>query len=560
MKKIPRNLIYEIKGVIYLTLLSLLVLSCSRDNVSPQEDGGLKALFEEIDEEISKSSVYQQEKEERINLLKDEFRETTDPMISARLCDRLIDEYESFNSDSALFYVDEALKQAQKSQDRKKEVSLLIRKADIAAHAGLFSESGSILSSIDSSKLEEDQKEEYYSAYCDLYQYRSEYTAGELGRQSEILREQYIDSISTVSLPSSVHYVINKAAASAREGDYEKAEKMLTQAIGRYESGERNYSILTSILADVNRTKGNDELYKHYLALSVISDIKGSIKENMAIRALATACYEDGDIERADRYLRQSFADANFFSARMRNSQSSRMLPIIGEAYNQYQNAMHKKLRGFVIAVSILAGILAIFICFVVKQFFIVKKANKRSNRMLEEVSVLSEKLKSMNEEVVFANEELKNSNRIKEEYAAMFMEYCSMAISTLQQYHQSLRVLAAQGNLKTLMKKIDSTEMEEKNLKDFYQKFDEAILHIYPDFVEKFNRLLEPEYKIVLKPNEALNTELRVFALIRIGITDSEKIAGFLRCSLSTIYTYRSKIKKRAINPDEFENQVRNI
>lgn len=140
-------------------------------------------------------------------------------------------------------------------------------------------------------------------------------------------------------------------------------------------------------------------------------------------------------------------------------------------------------------------------------------------------------------------------------------MEYCSSAISTLQHYQKSLRVLTAQGgNRAALMKKLESSETADKLLKNFYMKFDEAILNIYPSFVDKFNRLLKPDETVVLKAGELLNTELRLFALIRLGIEDSTKIAEFLRCSISTIYTYRSKMRKRAIKPDTFETDVKKI
>ena len=549
-----------IKLGLLAVLFSIILVSCTNHKDS-RHDPGLSSLFQQIDSEINKTSEYDLQKERKIEILRNRMSQEQNPLKVMEICDEIIGEFESYQSDSALYYINKNLESARLTDNRQKELSLLIRKSDIAAHAGLFAAASSILNNIDSSELDSLQKELYFSALCDLYQYQSEYvTDDEFVNESVRLREAYIDSIAAVSPPTSINYVIYTAAAEAREGNIEKAENLLKENIGLYGSGERNYSILASLLADVAKAKGDLLGYRLYLGLAVISDLQGSIKENMAIRALATSCYEDGDIERADRYLRQSFADANFFSARMRNAQSSRMLPVIGEAYSGYQLEMRHKLRGYIITVSILAFVLICIIAFTVKQFFIVKRANSKSNNMLKEVSSLSDQLREVNQEILKANIDLKKSNEIKEEYAALFMEYCSLAISNLQQYHQSLRVLAAQGNTKTLLKKIDSTEMVERLLKDFYQRFDEAILNIYPDFVEKFNRLLKPEYAIELKPGEALNTELRVFALIRIGITDSDKIAGFLRCSLSTIYTYRSKTKKRSINPDEFENDVKNI
>lgn len=335
---------------------------------------------------------------------------------------------------------------------------------------------------------------------------------------------------------------------------------MLLEKLGNYSSGDRNYSILSSILADIYKQKGDKENYSKYICNTVISDIQGSIKENMAIRALATECYDEGDLERADRYLRQSFADANFYSARLRNAQSSRMLPVIGEAYTTHQKSTQHQLRLLVIFISILAAGFILISIFALVQVRKVRAVNRRTKEMLDEVSTLSSRLKDVNSELSETNQNLQGAYAMQKEYSVLFLEYCSLAISALQQYQQSLKVAVAQGNLETIRKKIESPNIENKTLAEFYSKFDEAILNIYPNFVEKFNSLLKPEDRIELKPKEGLNTELRVFALIRIGITDSEKIANFLRCSLTTIYTYRSKTKKKAINPDKFDEDLMRI
>ena len=176
-------------------------------------------------------------------------------------------------------------------------------------------------------------------------------------------------------------------------------------------------------------------------------------------------------------------------------------------------------------------------------------------------MSELSEKLRHVNEELARQNVELHDYNKVKEQYAGLFMEFCSSAISTLQHYQQSLRVAATKGgDKKALLNKLESSDAADQLLKNFYARFDEAILNIYPDFIERFNDLLRPEERVEPKAGELLNTELRLFALIRLGIDDSAKIANFLRCSLSTVYTYRSKTRKRALDPATFEASVKNI
>lgn len=515
-------------------------------------------LYSIIDEEIERVPYYDEEKEKKIADLKRRINSENSLEVKKELTDWLISEYEAFISDSALYYINVNLENPVVMNNPQMETALLIKKADVAAHAGLFGESANVLASINRGNLDSSLLESYYAAYCDLYQYQSEYaTDSEYARRHERLREIYIDSLSDVTSPSSINYVMNRAAKEARDGNLKEAEQMLLTNMNKYTSGDRNYSIIASILADIYKGRGDNANYHKYISLSVISDIRGAVKENMAIRALASQCYEEGDLERADRYLRQSFSDANFYAARMRNAQSSRMLPIIGDAYNSQQKKMHYKLTLFIIFISVLAVGFIMISIFAFQQVKKVRKINKKTNEMLTEVSQLSEKLKKTNEELLERNEELKVSNAIKGEYGALFMEYCSLAISSLQQYQQSLKVAAAQGNLKTIVKKIESANVETKTITEFYNKFDEAILNLYPHFVDKFNALLKPEDIITLKPGETLNTELRVFALIRIGINDPEKIANFLRCSLSTVYTYRSKMKKKAQNPENFEKDL---
>lgn len=545
-----------------LIYLAFFILSVSSGCHKAKEDNIAKGSFyAEVDKEIEKVEEYDERKENRIKTLRSKLDLSTDLKERKVIVDELISEYESYKSDSALHYINLNLSNPLVKLDTRMATELTIRKADVAAHAGLFGEANQLLSSINRSLVDSTLLENYYSAYCDLYQYQSEYaTNSEYSQQHEKLRELYIDSVSMVAPVSSVNYIVYHAAQEARQGNFELAETLLTQNLNKFHSGERTYSILASILAYLYRQKGDDINYNKYISLSVISDLQGAVKENMAIRALATECFKEGDLERADKYLRQSFEDANFYSARMRNAQSSRMLPIIGEAYNNQQKKLNHELRLFVVFISILALGFILISIFAFTQVRKIRSINRKTNSMLDEVSKLSEELKKVNEELKGANEELQGSNAIKGEYGALFMEYSSLAISALQQYQQTLKVTAAQGNMQSLVKKIESATVENKTLAEFYSKFDEAILNIYPHFVEKFNRLLKEEDQITLKPKEGLNTELRVFALIRIGINDSEKIAKFLRCSLSTVYTYRSKMKRKALDPENFEENLMKI
>lgn len=547
------------KLYLYLVLLySLLFVACGKQQSAYAD---LQALYAELDNEIENSKDYEIAKESRIARLHNEYDISTNKHRRTEIINQLIHEFDAYNADSTLYYISLNLSRPAILNNPGEYTKLTIKRADVMAHAGLFQDALAILGQIPRDSLNESNLEAYYSTYCATYQYLSEYTAGHKTEiDHEKMRTLYADSLRQAISPYSFNYMVYITAEQARKGDSKSAIQTLTSHLKEYNSGTREFSILASTLAYIYKTAGMQKEYKRYIVLSAISDVKGAVKENMSFREVATFMFEDGDIERANRYLKKSIADANFYSALIRNAQSSKMLPVIDEAYAAKQEQLNQRLHTMAWTSSILAIILAITTLFTIKQFKSLRKANSVVNRANEELSSLSEQLKTANAELQHKNIELRDYNKTKEQYAGLFMEYCSSAISILQRYQQSLRVTAQSGNRATLLNKLESTAISDQLLKNFYIKFDEAILNIYPSFVDKFNTLLKPDEQIILKSGELLNTELRLFALIRLGIDDSAKIAEFLRCSLATVYTYRSKMKKRAINPDCLENDVRNM
>lgn len=541
-------------------LLSLmpLITGCSPDNDKYSSE---EHLYKMLDAAIDSSSHYEKKKEKRIAELKRLLKNTKDYRTSYRLTNSLIGEYNAYKADSCLFYISRNLKNPIVNTDRRYRNDLLLKRADIYAHAGLFSDAISTMALINVDSLDLSQKNFYYSNYCSLYQYMLEYNLdidNEMVAEYDSLRRGYTDSVKRLTKTNTFNYYTYVVPELARRGQHEEAIRILSDYCRKFKSGTREYSILTSILADVYHTSGNEEEFRRHLAMSAISDAQAAVKENMSFRALAGSMFDKGDIVRANRYLKKSIADANFFSARMRNAQSSKMLPIIDEAYSARQQEMACRLKILIVIVSMLAlGVIAALI-YIRVQYQRLKRANAVVADTNTRLSHLSEQLKRANADLLNSNSTLMESNLIKEQYTGLFMEYCASAISTLQKYNQSLKVLAASGGSKeALLKKLDSPEFIYAAIHEFYANFDEAILKIYPDFPDKVNLLMKDDGKIIVKPDEILNTELRLLALIRLGMTDSEKIARFLRCSIATVYTYRSRLKKRALNPATFEADV---
>lgn len=565
-----------------LIVLILFILSgCGSRN--SDDSMPIDSLYSLLDSEIAKSSDYEKLKKDRIFQLQRKLQYTRNDSLKFALTDGIVREFEAFNADSALHYININLQRPSVGSQKGAVTRLMIKRADIYGHAGLFADALQTMSSIPADSIIPELKEFYYSTYCAIYQYLCEYTnEHETSREYEHKRSIYTDSLNNVVKKDSFNHMIYVLTEMAREGKHDNAIKNLEENLTMYPEGTREYSIIASTLAYIYMTSDDMDKYKRYLALSAISDVKGAIKENMSFRAMAMVMFEEGDIERANFYLKKSIADATFYSAMMRNAQSSKMLPVIDDAYEAKQNRLTSRLRMLLLITGILSVVLIITVILILKQFRSLRSANaivKKTNLELKDLSEklreaniemenknrelndLSSRLREANNSLETRNNELSEYNKTKEQYAGLFMEYCSSAISTLHQYQQSLRVLAAQGGSKTaLLKKLDSSDTADSLLKNFYEKFDEAILKIFPSFVSRFNSLLHPDEIVIPKADEILNTELRLFALIRLGITDSGSIARFLRCSLSTVYTYRSKMKKRALNPDEFENQVKEI
>lgn len=553
-----RRVCYACAVMMAVTVLPALLAGCSERDV---RDDGLETLYAQLDSELEKSHVYQAEKEQRIGYVRDKYVRAASPTDRMTLAGQLIDEYESYVSDSALYYIDRAMSLAHLLGDSLQVQRLHIRRADVMSHAGLFAEAQDILDNLKRSGVDSSLMENYYSVFCTLYQYISEYNNDSIrSKNTNALRSLYTDSVNAVASPSSFNYIVLEANEQIVHGNIDSTIALLKSHLKEFQSGTRSYSIIASIIAYGYKRKNDSENFKRYLTLSAISDTRAVVKENMSFRELSTVLFYDGDIVRANKYLKKSFEDANFYAARMRTAQSSRMLPIIDDAYNAKQSQLQSRLEWLLILTVALALGLTIFIVLTLRQMRRTNRANRIIRRNNVELKEVSSQLRRVNDELAVANAELKNSDRVKEEYAGLFMEFSSITISNLEHYHTSLRNLAVQGSVKAILKRLDSNSIADKTLRDFYVNFDEAILNIYPNFVENVNRLLREDGRIVIRSGARLNTELRIVALIRIGISDTEKISDFLRCSITTVYTYRSKLRKRALNPDTFEEDILRI
>lgn len=519
------------------------------------------ALLEYLDEHIANSKEYDKMKTERIDSLKRLLSVADDPKRVFELNRQMFLEYQSFVCDSALYFINVNIAQAKKAGNNYWLAISLISKADLVAKAGIFTEALGILLSIDSHSLSEDIKDNYYQVCGTTYQYMSEYAEGSEYidyYQSKITA--YRDSLLSIPNIDKFVYETEYGSRLLEQGRFDEAIEFFQGRMDDYPSGSRKYSVITSILAYAYSLVGDVVKQEHYLAKSAISDIEGSVKENLALRSLAELRFDDDDVSHAYYYLRKSLEDANYYSARMRKNQSANILPLVTNAYEAKQKQMQTQLKFLLVVISALVVGLIVAVVFIIKQLRIVSRSLHLVSITKDKLILLNDELRQTNAALTATNTALIESSCIKEEYIGKFMELSSGYISTLEKYRKMLYQKAASGNIAGLHKELRSTSIINDTLKGFYHTFDTAFLNIFPDFVAQFNELFPEDDRINLKEGEMLNTELRVFALIRLGITDSAKIADFLRCSITTIYTYRSKRKKRALNPVDFDDDVMKI
>lgn len=312
-----------------------------------------------------------------------------------------------------------------------------------------------------------------------------------------------------------------------------------------------------------NVYKQENDAERQYICfmISAICDMKNAIKENASLRSLAILMYERGDIDDAFMCIQFSMEDATFCNARLRTVEVSQIFPIIDNAYRNKIESKNKELSFFLIIISLLSCALIFAIVYVYKQMNRISGIRKELYRANIKLIEMNEELQEANSRKQEVNNELSEANRLKEVYIGQFLDLCSSYIDKLKAFKGNLNKKAAERKLDDLYKMLKSDEIIDSELSELYKIFDKVFLHLYPGFVEEFNSLLLPEERFVLENPLELNTELRIFALIRLRITDSGKIANFLHYSANTIYNYRTRVRNKAAVPrDDFENRVMKI
>ena len=513
----------------------------------------IDSLINVLDKSVDNYQYYTNQKERRFVELRAEINPEKGVAYNYSIYQQLYNEYKSYKVDSAIRYALVKLDIARKLKDDRELCISQLDVAHIWGISGMYLESLKILQSFDKN-LFPDLKVRYFDIYRSVLSYMADYAVDQEKSKYTAEIKAFRDSLLHLQDTTSCGYIIDKAYSLYNQGYEVDAFKQLLMYFPTIKDEKRNKAYIAYTIAALYNRKGDRKHEKYWLIITAINDLQSINKEYLSLSKLAFILYEEGDIDRAYKYIKRSLEDAIFCSSRIRTYGISKMLPIIDKAYQAQAQARQRQLIVSLVSISSL-------VLFLMMAFIVVYRQMRKLAIARNELNIANDELFAINHQIKSINNRLIDSNMIKEEYIGRYMDQCSTYIDKLDNYRRLLNKMATASKIDSLKNALKSNQFIDDELKQFYNNFDYTFLQLFPTFVKDFAALMIDDEYVQLKKGQALNTELRIAALIRLGITDGVRMSRFLRCSLSTIYNYRYKLKNKAKGSrDEFEEKVMKI
>ena len=530
------ELLSTVKYLIFILLFTILPVSLF--GAEDKKD----SLLNELDKVILKRPAYLEQKEAAITVLKNKKRQLQDVDDIIQINRDIINEYNSFICDSAEFYIKENLAIARRLNKKDIITEHLLHLSYVYSLSGLFFQASEIFESMDYENLPDNFKAWYCWNRIRYYENLIFYTNDtRYSQQYEKEKEAYRDKVMALLDDQSEEYKKEYAHKQQASGRFSEAEEILKSIFLHQQPHTHQYAMAAMNLAKHYALTKEKENEAYYLILAAISDVELAVKENEALLSLAVNLYYNGDIDRAYNYIRVALDDALFYNARFKNSVIARIQPIIEDTYLQKIHSQQKNLRIYSIVTSLFVLILIVTLSYLFLQIKAVSKARKE--------------LRLMNDDLLQLNKKLDEANIVKEHYIGYFMNQCAVYINKLHKHRKNVNLNIKTGQMSNLYR--FSTDELEDDINELHSNFDKTFLTLYPNFVSEFNSLLKPNEQYNLERG-TLNNELRIYALIKLGITDMKQIADFLHYSVQTVYNYKSKVKGKAlVEIDQFEEEV---
>ena len=500
-------------------------------------------LLRKLDGMIEQREVYQRKVEKEIADLRRTLTYAEDDKLQFDILGNLFVKYRSFRIDTAMIVAKERLRLAEKLKDEELINQGLMNVADVlnkmGRHENALIELGKV------KHTDQVLKDTYfYYLYHTTYLscYNDEIDAS---RKQHYWREikAYKDTLVAISDPASSSYITNECGRLGMLGEWEEAIRLLQDYYVRCADDNPDKARMEYLFAELYLGKQDTLRARHWLILASITDIANAKKVYMSLQRLAMLLFQEGDIARAYNYISCSLEDVNFGKARYRIVDIAEYLPIIKAANDARVKMGKERVLFFLLILS------ALLITLVVA-FFFIRKKNSNLLKVKQSLAEQNIRLQEMAENLMRMNGEIKESNHIKEEYIGLLFNICSEYIYKQENNRKALLKIVNTGSMADISKMLNNQSSTSEDFKLFINKFDTIFLSIFPDFVDSFNALLKEEERVKVKEGELLTPELRIYALIRLGINDNSKIANFLHYSLQTVYNYRMKMRNKAFIP----------
>jgi DNA-binding CsgD family transcriptional regulator len=550
-------------------LLLICLLLAITNTMQADDELDMEAYCQQIDYAIAHSADYVAAHEKKIGEAKRALAFETAPKNKYQINYKLFELYKAFVSDSAMYYLTECIKLADQLGDKSASVKCRAMMAIRCSNIGMYDEALNTLDSITPIGIDTLSLGIYYEAYDNVYSELAYYTRLEHMRQTYQAKADHYKKLMMEILPPTYETRFLRLEQQAQvEGKLDEAMRINDEWLKTVEPGSHPYALVALYRYIEYKLQGNKPQMMHWLVESVLADIRNAAMDQGSMWELANELMLNGDIDKASSYISFTSDCANRYGSRQRNWQIAPLLTTIAKNYKAKSEHTTSQLRMLVVAISLLLLLLLGVLFFLRRrnlQLDAARMALKGKNDELatanSQLATQTEELSTLNSQLSTLNSQLSESNRVKEEYIGRFMSLCSQYIDKLDDYRKMVNKKMKNKELEDLFRISKSTELKEKELEELYLNFDSVFLHLFPNFVNDFNALLQDDMQVHPKEENRLTTEIRIFALIRLGIEDSSKIAEFLHYSVNTIYNYRARIKNGALdNRESFERRIKQL
>ena len=517
--------------------------------------GDNNQLYKQLDAALAQRAHYVELKEKSLNEIKQGAKYVTSNEDKLKLYEQLANEYKAYEYDSAMTYVNKGLILAQKSNNIFFNKRFQLSQTRLLITRGFYAEAKEILQKIEPKEEPRDYQFLYYYTMYGLYNNWSTYCENnEFSKNYDLKKVEYLKKAIELSPKKDAfyYYLMGELYYFSNHPNNNKTIQYYKKALSMEKANSRLHAMTAFALSEIYQKANNLELMEHYLLVAAISDVTSATKENVALQDIALFIYKHKtrSLNKAQEYINLSLEDAYAYNNRLRRIEISSKLQLITNAYTDDIKTTNRLLNIALLVIILLllgVGISSLFI----------RKKNRLLKQKKDEISATSDKMEKLNGQLHLINDELKDTNQKRERLVKVYIDLCYKNIER----NQKLRTLAVRkikaNQSKELLSLLSSSTNTEKENKEFLTEFDKAFLSLYPTFVNELNQQLTESAHIQLKENGEMPPILRVCALLRLGITESSKIAGILSYSPQTVYNYRSILKNNAIDKEHFEENV---